>query len=44
MTHWADGGRTDLANGALLCGRHHTIVHERGMTATVTTTAVTWHR
>ncbi|TQN48442.1 uncharacterized protein DUF222 [Humibacillus xanthopallidus] len=44
VTHWADGGRTDLANGALLCGRHHTVVHERGMTATVTTTAVTWHR
>jgi hypothetical protein len=43
VTHWADGGPTDLANGALLCGRHHTVVHERAMTATVTTTGVTWH-
>jgi hypothetical protein len=44
VTHWADGGETNLANGALLCGRHHTIVHDRSMTATVTTTGVTWHR
>ncbi|MGZ4744872.1 MAG: hypothetical protein ACXVYS_16820 [Oryzihumus sp.] len=28
---------------ALLCGRHHTIVHQRGWTATVTATGVTWH-
>jgi len=44
VTHWADGGLTDLTNGALLCGRHHTVVHQRGMTATVTGTGVTWHR
>jgi hypothetical protein len=44
VTHWADGGETNLSNGALLCGRHHTIVHDRAMTATVTTTGVTWHR
>ncbi len=25
--HWSDGGVTDLANLALLCGRHHTTVH-----------------
>lgn len=30
LWHWADGGPTDLANAALLCGRHHTIVHQRG--------------
>ena len=40
---WVDGGPTDLANGALLCGRHHTVVHERGLTATVTGSGVRWH-
>ena len=30
-------------NMALLCPRHHTIVHQKGYTATVTTTEVTWH-
>jgi len=27
LTHWADGGTTSLSNAALLCARHHTIVH-----------------
>lgn len=27
LIHWADGGPTDLDNAALLCQRHHTIVH-----------------
>ena len=40
---WLDGGPTDLPNLALLCPRHHTIVHQRGYTATVTATGVTWH-
>ncbi len=31
LWHWAGGGPTDLANAALLCGRHHTIVHQRGL-------------
>jgi hypothetical protein len=44
LVHWIDGGRTDLANGALLCGRHHTVVHHRAMTATVTDTTLTWHQ
>src|SRR6478672_5974896 len=43
VRHWADGGQTSLANSALLCGRHHTIVHQRDLTATVTDTGVTWH-
>lgn len=29
LIHWADGGVTDLDNAALLCERHHTIVHTR---------------
>ena len=41
--HWCDGGPTDLTNLALFCPRHHTIVHQKGYTATVTTTEVTWH-
>ncbi|MGZ4742341.1 MAG: DUF222 domain-containing protein [Oryzihumus sp.] len=41
VTHWCDGGPTDQTNLALLCGRHHTLVHERGLTATVTAFGVT---
>ena len=41
--HWCDGGPTDLSNLALLCPRHHTIVHQKGHTATVTAFGVTWH-
>ena len=29
LVHWADGGATDLDNAALLCERHHTVVHQR---------------
>lgn len=29
LVHWADGGPSDLSNAALLCERHHTIVHTR---------------
>jgi hypothetical protein len=43
LIHWIDGGQTTLTNGALLCGRHHTIAHQRGWTATATTNQVTWH-
>jgi hypothetical protein len=41
--HWCDGGPTDLANMALLCPRHHTIVHQKDYAATVTATEVTGH-
>jgi hypothetical protein len=41
--HWCDGGPTDLTNMALLCPRHHTIVHQKGYTATVDACGVTWH-
>jgi len=28
VVHWADGGPTSLGNNVLLCGSHHTAVHE----------------
>jgi len=40
--HWADGGPTDRSNAALLCGRHHTIVHRDRLTATVASSDVCW--
>jgi Domain of unknown function (DUF222)/HNH endonuclease len=30
LEHWAQGGATDLANLALVCYRHHWLVHEGG--------------
>ena len=44
LRHWVDGGPTDLANAALLCGRHHTIVHRDRLAGRVTPTGVTWDR
>lgn len=44
VAHWLQHiGPTNLDNLALLCHRHHTIVHQRGYTATVTSNGVTWH-
>ena len=43
LRHWPDGGPTDLNNLALLCQRHHTIVHRDGWVGTVTPHGVTWH-
>ncbi len=40
--HWADGGPTDRSNAAMLCGRHHAIVHRDRLIATVTLTGVRW--
>ena len=42
VTPWWCGGETTLNNAALLCARHHTIVHRDLLTAKVTTTGVTW--
>ena len=42
LVHWIDGGPTDLANAALLCGRHHTIVHRDRLAGTVTDLGVEW--
>lgn len=30
LWHWCDGGPSDLDHGALLCGRHHSVVHTKG--------------
>ncbi|WP_160145311.1 HNH endonuclease signature motif containing protein [Phycicoccus sp. SLBN-51] len=35
LVHWADLGPSDLTNGALLCERHHTIVHTRRLAGRV---------
>lgn len=35
VLHWADGGRSDLTNAALLCQRHHTHVHDQRLVATI---------
>ena len=35
IVHWVDGGPSDLTNAALLCQRHHTLVHDRRLVATV---------
>src|SRR5687767_6406033 len=35
LVHWTDGGPTNLSNAALLCERHHTLVHHRRLAGTV---------
>ena len=35
LVHWVDGGASDLGNAALLCERHHTVVHARRYTGVV---------
>lgn len=42
LRHWLDYGPTDLENLALLCSRHHTIVHQQGYSGTLTAGRVTW--
>ncbi|PZU47160.1 MAG: HNH endonuclease [Arsenicicoccus sp.] len=42
VVHWARGGRSDIANYALLCPRHHTWVHQHDSTAQVDATGVRW--
>jgi len=42
VTHWVDGGPTCLLNLALLCAHHHTWVHRRDLTATVTAFGLVW--
>ncbi len=35
LVHWTDFGSSDVANAALLCGRHHTVVHSRRLAGRV---------
>ena len=44
ITHWIDGGATDLHNAALLCPHHHTIAHRDRLGATLTPQGVSWDR
>lgn len=39
---WWLGGGTSLSNSALLCRRHHTVVHRDGLVAAVDPSGVTW--
>lgn len=43
VDYWSMGGTTDIDNAALLCERHHTRVHQRDLTCTITPRGVTWH-
>ncbi|KQU70278.1 HNH endonuclease signature motif containing protein [Phycicoccus sp. Root101] len=38
LVHWADGGRTDIDNAALLCRAHHTVVHRERLRGAVVDT------
>ena len=42
--HWAAGGPTDLSNGTLICGRHHTLAHQLDLVPSITPTGVRWLR
>ncbi|MGL5865131.1 MAG: DUF222 domain-containing protein [Dermatophilaceae bacterium] len=35
VRHWADSGPSNIGNAALLCERHHTVVHQRRLWADV---------
>jgi len=41
--HWVYGGPTSCENGALLCERHHTAVHEGGFTIARDPGTAIWH-
>jgi hypothetical protein len=43
VIHWVHGGPTSCENGALLCERHHTAVHEGGFTVARDPGTATWH-
>jgi uncharacterized protein DUF222/HNH endonuclease len=43
VIHWVHGGPTSCDNGALLCERHHTAVHEGGFTVARDPGTAVWH-
>lgn len=43
VVHWAFGGVTSCENGALLCERHHTAVHEGGFDIARDPGTAVWH-
>lgn len=43
VVHWAHGGPTSCDNGALLCERHHTAVHEGGFAVARDPGTDVWH-
>jgi hypothetical protein len=43
VQHWVHGGPTSCENGALLCERHHTAVHEGGFSIARDPGTATWH-
>ena len=43
VIHWAYGGLTSCENGALLCERHHTAVHEGGFRVARDPGTTDWH-
>ena len=43
LVWWCRGGGTDIAFLVLLCPRHHTLVHDKDLMATVAGSVVTWH-
>jgi hypothetical protein len=43
VVHWAHGGPTSCENGALLCERHHTAVHEGGFGVGRDPGTAVWH-
>lgn len=42
ITHWSNGGPTSMDNLTLLCGRHHTTVHNSGAHALIEHGHVHW--
>ena len=43
VVHWVHGGPTSCENGALLCERHHTAVHEGGFDVARDIGTAVWH-
>ncbi|HTK62258.1 MAG TPA: DUF222 domain-containing protein [Pseudonocardia sp.] len=44
IVHWLRGGRTDLDNLVLICGRHHRLIHDLGFRIRGRGTELTFHR